>query len=186
MTAHHARTLQSSDAIAPEDPEFRPDLPQSKANHDDDAGPVPPPGADAHSTSAARPADPEVVSIVKYQAVVNELARYKAFFGELPELSTPATEGPTDQNQPLTTASPEDAESPPASPLSPLSSSPEDSVNPEQSREEAEQLLSILSVNDRDLAHEVNDLKELLNISSSPPNSPLKHFGFQRGKSANQ
>ncbi|WP_303673295.1 hypothetical protein [Vampirovibrio chlorellavorus] len=186
MTAHPAQTSQHPETVAPGNPERPPDLSFSKADAKSGGLSVSSPEADAPLTSATVPSDPAVVSIAKYQAVVDELARYKAHFGELPELSIPATEGPPDPSQPLTTGRPEDSENASESPLLTANPTPAECIDPEQSREETEQLLSILSVNDRDLAHEVNDLRELLNISSSSPNSPLKHFGFQRGKSANQ
>ncbi len=134
------------------------------------------------ATGAAFPAAPEMISKAQYQAVVDELARYKVYFGELPESALPIAEIPIDANHPVTAVDPEASESPSEQGMSPLASPPEESVSPEQSREETELLLNILSINDRDLAHEVNNLPELLNLSTSP-NTPLKHYGFQRGKS---
>ncbi|WMU93210.1 hypothetical protein EMOOHJMP_00015 [Microcystis phage MaAM05] len=182
MTAHHAQTSPHAETVAPGKPAICPDLPQTEVDDGHSAMPVGSSEATDAATGAAFPAAPEMVPMSQYQAVVDELARYKAYFGELPESALPVAEIPIDANHPVATANPEASESHAEHGLSPLASSPEESVSPEQSREETELLLNILSINDRDLAHEVNNLPELLNISTAP-NTPLKHYGFQRSKS---
>lgn len=186
MTANHARIIQSPVAITPISPELS--SPQPQTVNDQQESPLPPaiPEAAATAISTAFSPDTEMVPLAKYQAVASELARYKAHFGELPPPEALAKESlPTSAPPQTPEASDTSAGNTPETSLPPMGSPPEAGNKLEQNREETEQLLSLLSVNDRDLAHEANDLKEILDISPNSPTTPLKHFGFQRSKSAN-
>ncbi len=184
MTANHARIIQSPAAITPISPELSSQQPQAVTDEQETS--LPPASPDAAASQTFR-SDAEMVPLAKYQAVATELARYKAHFGELPPPETITTESlPTSEPPQAIEAIDTSTGNPAEAYLPSVVSPPEASVNLEQSREETEQLLNILSVNDRDLAHEANDLKEILNISPNSPTTPLKHFGFQRSKSANQ
>lgn len=186
MTTNHARIIQSPARITPLNPELTPHQPQAVNDEQYPVSPDAVPEAAATISTAISP-EAEMVPLAKYQAAVTELARYKAHFGELPPSAGTVTESQPASALPQ---SPEAIDTSAGNTLKnalpPMASPLEESNNPEQNREETEQLLNILSVNDRDLAHEANDLKELLNIPASSPSTPLKHFGFQRSKSASQ
>lgn len=171
---------ESSTAInpAPSDPEHQthPQTTTDAQNPDPSYLEVPDGTALPHSAWTFAQ-EVEVVPMAKYQALASELARYKAHFGELPPEAQALAQNLADSGpSPLPEESAEDTSLPPASHIVA-------SINPEQNREEMEELLGLLSLNDRELAHEANDLKELLELSSSSPSTPLKHFGFQRSKS---
>lgn len=118
----------------------------------------------------------EMVAIEHFQALQLELEAYIKHFGPLtiarqPKAASMPTKAVTAQSDSESTSTVTNTVSAPVE--QPLAAA----VN------EAEQLLQILSVDDRELAAEATELSDLIRQIMPSNKAPLRHFGFQRPKS---
>lgn len=124
-------------------------------------------------------ASPPLASL---QSLQQELDAYKRHFGPLPAAEAmPLASGsqdvvPSDTSENASGLMPPDA-------LDEALSSSATTSDEVQAAHEAEQLLQILYVDDRELSGEAVDLTELISQILPRNNAPLRHFGFQRPKS---
>lgn len=120
----------------------------------------------------------EMVPIEQLWAMQEQLSQYKEHFGELPP--------PPEDSQLDTTAASARNEATPVQPDSSAEAEePPTEATPAASptgAEDAEQLLNLLDMDDRELAAEANDLAALVATILPNDKSSYRHFGFLRAQ----